>query len=90
MVAFGLRDRAHAVRELERLTEVVEAERASQAWDSVELEELPVRNMRAKLSELVVGDRRSVPSTGDALLVGQALHDQCLCIPPAGIEVTYE
>jgi hypothetical protein len=64
MVTFLLRDLPDGVGERERVREVRELERAAQPRDAVDLDELPVGDLRAELRDLVGrdgGDRRSTP-----------------------------
>src|SRR5688572_20378866 len=60
MVALALGDLADLIRERKGFGEAVEREYPSQPLDSVLLDQIPVRDLRLELCDLVVGDRRRV------------------------------
>jgi len=49
---------AYLVREFQRLRKVVERKDASQAFDSFELHDVPVRDLGMKLGDLGIGHGR--------------------------------
>ena len=77
MMGLLLGDGANGVRELERLSEVVEREDAPQALDPVGLDELPARDLRMKLRDLRVGNSRCVATASDTRLPSERLNHYC-------------
>ena len=67
MVPLLFRESADGVRERQRLREVVEREYPPQALDAVDLDELPVGDLRHELGDLGIGHGRRVAAARDAL-----------------------
>ena len=74
MVALPLGKPADACREIERTREVVEFKDPRQAVDPVELDEVPLGNLRTKLGNFLVGDGGCIAAASDAAHLGQSRH----------------
>jgi hypothetical protein len=58
---------AYLVRELQRLRKIVEGKGASQAFDSIKLDDFPVRDLGLKFGDLGIRHGRFVFAACDAL-----------------------
>src|SRR6266496_938706 len=65
---------ANLVREFQRPREIVDRKDASQAFDSLELHDLPVRDLAMKFGALSIRHGRCVLAARDALHLRQCLH----------------
>ena len=65
---------AYLVREFQRLRKIADRKDASQPFDSIELDDLPVRDLTLKLGELGIRHGRCVLAARDALHLRQCLH----------------
>src|SRR5512132_672242 len=68
------RELANLVREFQRLRKVVDRKDASQAFDSTELHDVPVRDLAMKLGGLGIRHGRCVLAARNALHLPQCLH----------------
>src|SRR6266498_3266411 len=73
MILF-LRKLGNCVRQGQRLRKVVDRKDASQALDPVELDDVPIRNLRLQLGDLLIRHGRGILATRDALQLRQCLH----------------
>src|SRR6266542_2280397 len=73
MILF-LRKLGNCVRQGQRLRKVVDRKDASQALDPVELDDVPIRNLRLQLGDLLIRHGRGIRATRDALQLRQCLH----------------
>jgi hypothetical protein len=78
MVPLLLGRLSHLLRERERAGEVVERKRPAQPLDALDIDQLPVGDLRVELGDLLVGDRRRIAPACDALLRCQAFHGRDL------------
>jgi len=83
MMPLGLGELADSRRQLERPGEVVRREDPPQSLDAVELDELPVGDLRAERRDLGLGRLRCVAAAGDARLLRQSLHRAPASLAPA-------
>jgi hypothetical protein len=78
-----LRELGDSVREFQYVRKIVDRKDPSQAFDPIDLDDVPVRDLGMQLGDLVIRQGRGVLSTRDTLHLRQCLH-RLLAPPLAG------